>query len=138
MRALTYVGPGALEWRDVEPPTLGGAGEALVRPLAVATCDLDAVIVRGLSPFAPPFPLGHECVAEVLEVGDGVRTVRPGDRVVVPFQPACGDCAFCRRGLTATCSAVPRTSMYGIGAAGGDWGGALSDVLRVPFADAML
>ncbi|TMA99276.1 MAG: dehydrogenase [Deltaproteobacteria bacterium] len=110
----------------------------LVRPIAVATCDLDAVIVRGLAPFPPPFPLGHESVAEVVEIGDAVRTVRPGDRAVVPFQPACGACGFCRRGFTANCTAVPRTSMYGIGTAGGGWGGVLADTVRVPFADAML
>ena len=138
MREVVYVGPGQVEWREAPAPRVEGDGEALVRPLAVATCDLDAVIVRGLSPFPPPFPLGHESVAEVLEVGDAVRSVRPGDRVVVPFQPACGACGCCRRGLGANCEVVPRTSMYGIGAGGGSWGGALADVLRVPFADAML
>lgn len=138
MHALTFVAPGQLEWRDVPAPTLQGDDEALVRPLAVATCDLDAAIVRGQAPFPGPFTLGHESVAEVIEVGDAVRSIRPGDRVVVPFQPACGRCGFCVRGLTANCTAVPRTSMYGIGVAGGDWGGALADVLRVPFADAML
>src|SRR3989449_3549946 len=138
MREVTYVGPGQVEWREAPAPRLRGDGEALVRPIAVATCDLDTVIVRGLAPFPPPFPLGHESVAEVLEIGDAVRSVRSGDRVAVPFQPACGACGFCRRGLTANCTAVPRTSMYGIGAAGGGWGGVLADVVRVPFADAML
>ena len=138
MRELTYVGPGEVEWREAPAPRLEGDGQALVRPIAVATCDLDAVIVRGLAPFPPPFPLGHESVAEVVEIGDAVRSVRPGDRVVVPFQPACGACGFCRRGFTANCTAVPRTSMYGIGVAGGGWGGVLADVVRVPFADAML
>src|SRR2546422_4373760 len=138
MRELTYVGPGQVEWREAPAPRLRGDGEALVRPIAVATCDLDTVIVRGLAPFPPPFPLGHESVAEVLEIGDAVRSVRSGDRVAVPFQPACGVCDFCRRGLTANCAAVPRTSMYGIGTAGGGWGGVLADMVRVPFADAML
>jgi alcohol dehydrogenase len=138
MRELVYLGPGRLEWRETAPPTLGGDGEALVRPIAVATCDLDAAIVRGLAPFPSPFAIGHEAVAEVVAIGDSVRTVRPGDRVVVPFQPACGACAFCARGLTANCTAVPRTAMYGIGAAGGDFGGMLADLVRVPFADAML
>ena len=138
MQALTFVAGGHLEWRDVPAPSLQGNGEALVRPLAVATCDLDAAIVRGQVPFPGPFTLGHESVGEVTDVGDAVTSVRPGDCVVVPFQPACGQCGFCARGLTANCTKVPRTSMYGIGVAGGDWGGALADVLRVPFADAML
>lgn len=138
MRQLTYVGPATLEWREQDPPRLQGCGEALVRPLVVASCDLDATIVRGRTPFPPPFGLGHECVGEVLEVGDEVRSVAPGDRVAVAFQISCGQCAFCCKGVTTACTAVPRTSMYGVGRAGGDWGGALSDVLRVPYADNML
>ena len=63
---------------------------------------------------------------------------RPGDRVVVPFQISCGECARCRRGQTGDCESVPRLSMYGFGAFGGNWGGASSDVVRVPYADAML
>ena len=138
MRELTFVGPGQVEWHEVPEPTLQGDGEALVRPIAVATCDLDAAIVRGLSPFPPPFALGHEFAAEVLEVGAAVARIRPGDRIVASFQPCCGSCAFCVRGLTANCLSVARTSMYGVGAAGGNWGGALSDLVRVPFADHML
>jgi len=58
--------------------------------------------------------------------------------VIVPFQISCGRCARCRGGLTGYCTAVPHFSAYGFGTAGGDWGGALSDLMRVPFADAML
>ncbi len=89
-------------------------------------------------PVADAFAFGHECVAEVLDVGDAVRTVRPGDRVVVPFQISCGTCVACSAGRTANCRTVPRGSAYGMQPLGGDWGGALADVLRVPFADAML
>ena len=138
MQTLMFVGAGKVEWRESPAPRLEGDGEALIRPIAVATCDLDAAIVRGRVPFPAPFALGHEAVAKVLEVGSGVKTVRPGDTVVVPFQPSCGTCAFCARGLTANCKSVPRTSMYGIGSLGGDWGGMFSDVVRVPFADHML
>jgi alcohol dehydrogenase len=65
MQQLTYAGPDALEWREAPEPRLSSDRAALLRPLAVATCDLDALIIRGSSPFPPPFPLGHECVAEV-------------------------------------------------------------------------
>ena len=104
------------------------AGEALVRLVAVATCDLDAEIIAGWTPFAGPFAFGHEFVAEVLEVGSDVHHVCPGQLAVVPFQISCGECARCRRGLTANCTAVPNLSMYGFG---GNRGGALSDVVRV-------
>ena len=138
MKQLTLVEPGRVEWIDAHEPALKGDGEALVRPLAVALCDLDANIVNGQFPVPTPVALGHEFVAEVVDVGDSVNGVRPGDRVVVPFQISCGECDHCRRGQTGDCETVPRLSMYGFGPFGGDWGGALSDFVRVPYADAML
>jgi alcohol dehydrogenase len=138
MQQLTYLGAGKLEWREAPEPVLEGPAQALVRPVAVAACDLDAAIVRGRAPFAPPFPLGHEAVASVVAVGEGVSLWKPGDLVAVPFQPSCGTCWMCARGLTSNCESVPRTSMYGIGAAGGDWGGAFADLMRIPYADHML
>ena len=140
MRQLTFVEAGKLEWRDVPTPAVEGAAQALVRPVAVATCDLDLACIRGQAPIPGPFAFGHEFIADVLEVGDGVTTVRTGDRVVVPFQITCGECDRCRRGLTANCVGVePRRAMYGLGTVvGKDWGGAMSDLVRVPFADAML
>lgn len=114
---------------------------ALVRPLAVATCDLDRAIIAGTAPLPGPFALGHEGVAEVVAVGDEVRSVRPGDRVALPFQVSCGTCARCRAGLTGSCTTTRRAgryAMYGMAPLGGDWGGFLSDLVRVPFADAAL
>jgi alcohol dehydrogenase len=139
MRALTFAGRDTLEWREAPEPRLGGDGEAIVRPLAVATCDLDDLIVGGHSPFQPPFVLGHEGVAEVVEVGDGVSAVSPGDRVVVPFQISCGGCAACVAGRTGNCESVPFSSTYGFGFGEGTrWGGFLADLVHVPYADAML
>jgi alcohol dehydrogenase len=138
MRALVAAAPGRLAWRDVPAPASPGPGAAVVRPIAVATCDMDRPLVLGATPFPLPLALGHECVAEVLTVGEGVRTVRPGQRVVVPFQISCGECVACRAGWTSNCRAVPPISMYGFGVGGGHWGGALADQLAVPFADGML
>ena len=138
MRQLEITGTRSVRWNEAATPGLEGDGEALVRPLAVAMCDLDAVFLSGLIPFGEPFPLGHECVGEVIEVGDAVRAVVPGEVVVVPFQISCGRCPACAAGRTGSCRAVPRGSAYGMQPLGGPWGGALADVLRVPFADAML
>jgi threonine dehydrogenase-like Zn-dependent dehydrogenase len=138
MQQLTMTADRQVEWWDVPAPALQGSGEALVRPLAVALCDLDQPILRGDAPIPGPIAIGHEFVAEVTDVGDDVSAVAPGDRVVVPFQISCGACARCRRGQTGDCTSVAPRSMYGFGAFGGDWGGALSDLVRVPFADAML
>jgi threonine dehydrogenase-like Zn-dependent dehydrogenase len=138
VKQLTLVEANRVEWLDAPEPALQGDGEAVVRPLAVALCDLDNAIVLGEFPLQTPAALGHEFVAEVIEAGDGVKSVSPGDRVVVPFQISCGQCARCRRGQTGDCESVPRLSMYGFGPFGGDWGGGLSDLVRVPYADAML
>jgi alcohol dehydrogenase len=138
VRQLTYLEPGRLAWRDVLEPRLVSDQAALVRPQAVATCDLDWLIVNGNSPFNPPFPLGHECVAEVLDLGDDVKTGRAGELVSVPFQIACGNCAPCRRGRSGNCASVPFMSTYGFGPAVERWGGFLADVVCVPYADHML
>jgi len=138
MRQLVRPQPGTLVWEEVAEPELDGAGQALVRPVAVATCDLDGPIATGESPIPGPIAMGHECVAEVLEVGADVESVRPGDLVVVPFQISCGTCRPCRRGLTGSCARFDQRQMFGFGAFAGDWGGMLADVVRVPYADAML
>lgn len=118
---------------------LQGDGEALVRPLAVTRCDLDIAIVTGATGWPGPFALGHEAAGVVTAVGDGVRLFRPGDRVIVPFQISCGTCAPCRAGLTGNCATVPFRSSYGMAPLSGvEHGGALSDLMRVPFADHML
>ena len=116
------------------------SGEAaLVRPVAVATCDLDAAVVSGRAPLPGPFAFGHEFVADVVDIGDAVASVRPGDRVIVPFQVSCGTCELCRRGLTASCATAGAGAAYGMAPiARREWGGAVSDFVRVPYADAML
>lgn len=138
MRQLEHVEPGRLEWRDVPEPKLEGPDEALVRPLAVARCDIDTLMVAGKAPSPTPCAIGHECVAEVVEVGAAVMSLGPGDRVAVSFEIACGQCEPCQRGWTSACSTAGPHAMYGFGAMGGTaWGGVLADLVRVPFADAM-
>ena len=139
MRQLTYVGGSTIEWWDVPAPKLADDRDALVRPLAVTRCDLDLAIVGNRSGLPGPFALGHEAAGIVIEVGDAVRNFVPGDLVIVPFQISCGECERCRRGHTNACTAVPFRSSYGLKpVCGVEYGGALSDLIRVPFADYML
>jgi alcohol dehydrogenase len=99
---------------------------------------MDCPIMLGATQIPLPLHVGHECVAEVLSIGSQVKSVRPGDRAIVPFQISCGTCPSCLAGRTASCTSVPPVSMYGFGFAGGHWGGAYADELAVPYADAML
>lgn len=137
MRALVLDGPGRLGWQEVPDPVPAPHG-AVVRPLAVARCDLDAPMAA-LGLFPGPFAVGHEVVAEVVEVGADVA-LRPGTRVAVPFQVSCGACGPCRAGRTVACATyrAPAGAAYGFGPRGGGHGGAVADLLAVPHADHVL
>lgn len=138
MRHLSLTKTG-LRWADAPDATLTTPRSAVVRPVAAATCDFDHLVVSGSKVAGPPpFPIGHECVAEVVAVGTDVTTVDVGDVVAVPFQVSCGTCDPCRRGATNACIAVDWLSCYGLGPMSGDWGGVVADLVAVPFADAML
>ena len=138
MEQLTFVGTRRLEWHEVPDAEIDGPDAVLVRPVAVATCDLDAGIVTGQAPLPGPFAFGHEFVADVVGVGENVRATTVGQRVVVPFQINCGICDPCTRGLTASCAQVPLMASYGLAPLSREYGGALSDLVLVPYGDAML
>jgi len=139
MKALYWNGSGSLEWREDPEPTIVAPGDALVRPIAVSTCDLDQVIVRADTPVPgseQPFAIGHEGVGEVLEVGPAVTTLRRGDVVAISYHISCGDCDRCqeRRPLFCRSSFDEGIAMYGM-PIGREYGGLFSDLVRVPFAD---
>src|SRR4051812_15894037 len=137
MQQLTFLEAGKVEWREGDQPPLEGDGQAIGRPPAGAACDPDTALMHGRAPYKGPFGFGHEGVAEVVEVGDGVDGLVAGQHVSVSFQIFCGECRPCREGRTASCEATPPMAMYGL-TVGGDWGGFLSDAVRVPYAQAML
>lgn len=139
MKALYWNGSGSLEWREQAEPTIVARTDALVRPIAVSTCDLDQVIVHADTPVPgseQPFAIGHEGIGEVLEVGPGVGAVRRGDVVAISYHVSCGACDRCteRRPLFCRASYDDAIAMYGM-PVGADYGGLFSDVVRVPFAD---
>jgi len=139
MRQLTYQGNEQLAWEDVEEPELSAPTSALVRPLAVARCDLDlAMVHQGL--FPGPYGVGHEIAGQVIAVGNDVATHRPGDLVIVPFQLSCGTCTSCEHRTFAACSThrAPIGASFGFGAAGGSFGAGISDIVAVPHADHLL
>jgi len=134
-----FRGPMAIAWEEIETPKLLEPRDALVRPIAVARCDLDPAIAIGLYPMPAPFVMGHEMVGEVVAVGEAISNVHLGDKVIVPFQLSCMTCAPCLRGHTNACVNVPSGTAFGLGPHGGvDLGGALAELVRVPWADVML
>ncbi|MFG2249832.1 zinc-dependent alcohol dehydrogenase family protein [Spirillospora sp. NPDC048823] len=130
MRALVYHGPGNKAWEDVPDPEIIEDGDAVVRVDAVTICGTDLHILKGDVPAVTDGRiLGHEAVGTVESVGAGVRTVKPGDQVLVSCITACGTCRFCRQGR------------YGLCVGGGGWilghtiDGTQAEYVRVPFAD---
>ena len=165
MKQLTYVSKRQLDWWDVPEPELRAPTDVLVRPFVAARCDADQLFLfndlsrllkRGITahsidssvlevfgdnPFQGPFAYGHECVGEVVCRGADVRSFDVGDVVIVPWSVSCGSCTICGLGLTSKCETVNTDSAvsgYGFGSAMGPWGGMVSDLVRVPFADSML
>ncbi len=118
-------------------PEILAPSDALVRPIAASTCDLDQAIVHTTVPGSEqPFAIGHEAVGEVIEVGAAVTGLRPGDVVVIPYHLSCGACDRCREDLPLFCreTAADALAVYGV-PVGVEYGGLFSELVRVPFAD---
>jgi alcohol dehydrogenase len=130
MRAIVYHGPGHKAWEEVPDPEIIGDGDAIVRVDATTICGTDLHILKGDVPAVRPGRiLGHEAVGTIWDVGEGVQTVAPGDRVLVSCISACGSCRFCREGRYGQC----------LGTGGWILGhkidGTQAEYVRVPFAD---
>lgn len=130
MKAYVFHGPGKAGWQDVPDPDVEDPADVIVRVDAATICGTDLHILQGDVPdVAPGTVLGHEAVGEVVEAGQAVRSVRPGDRVLISCISACGRCSYCR------------TAAYGQCRGGGGWilghriDGTQSEYVRVPFAD---
>ena len=105
MQRITWTGIDTLDYTpDAPPPGDPGPGEVLVRVTASGLCGTDVHVIQGRVRFTePPHVLGHEITGIVEETGDGVTSLRPGDRVTVDSVVGCGTCGFCRRGATQFC-----------------------------------
>jgi len=130
MQAIVYHGPGHKAWEEVPDPEITDDGDVIVRVDATTICGTDLHILAGDVPeVGPGRILGHEAVGTVVEAGDSIRTMSPGDRVLVSCISACGTCRFCRQGR------------YGQCLSGGGWilgrsvDGTQAEYVRVPFAD---
>ncbi|HWH14342.1 MAG TPA: alcohol dehydrogenase catalytic domain-containing protein [Miltoncostaeaceae bacterium] len=141
MRGLTFQGNGVVRVEEVPDPALLEGTDAIVRVTMAGICGSDLHVLHAGEAFQfhPGSRLGHEFLGTVEAVGAGVRTVGPGDRVLVAVGISCGTCVYCREGLRSACV---RSSMFGwaprLWRHGGDVQGGQSEFARVPLADATL
>jgi threonine dehydrogenase-like Zn-dependent dehydrogenase len=141
MRAVSYRGPSSLRVVDKPEPRIEDPGDAVVRITRTAICGSDLHLYHGYVPDTRVgSTFGHEFAGVVTEVGFAVEHLRPGDRVVVPFNIACGHCFFCTRDLYSACeNSNPHSDLmggvYGYSHTTGGYDGGQAEYVRVPFAD---
>lgn len=149
MRALIWHGKEDVRYDTVDDPEILAPTDAIVRITATAICGSDLHLYDGYMPTMERGDvLGHEPMGEVVEVGSAVKNLKVGDRVVVPFVIACGDCFFCNKGMFSLCdrsnpNAEMAAKVMGQSPAGlfgyshmlGGFAGGQAEYLRVPYAD---
>lgn len=139
MKAVVYRDQRSVAVEEVPDPAVQAPGDAIVRVTTTNICGSDLHMYEGRAPVEKGKVLGHENMGIVEEVGRGVTRVRPGDRVSVPFNIACGACHNCERGWTSYCLRTnPEDGMDGAAygyAHMGPYDGGQAELLRVPYAD---
>jgi threonine dehydrogenase-like Zn-dependent dehydrogenase len=149
MKAVCWQGRHHVRVEDVPEPRILNPRDAIVKISSTAICGSDLHLYNHLIPTMERGDiLGHEFMGEIVEVGPAVTNLRAGDRVVVPFPIACGNCFFCRRERTSLCensnpNAWMAEKMWGHSPAGafgsshllGGYAGGQAEYARVPFAD---
>lgn len=150
MQALIFHGTRDVRVESVPDPRIQDEHDVVLRVTATAICGSDLHLYRGKVPgMRDGDILGHEFMGEVVDAGAGVRRLRRGDRVVVPFTISCGDCFFCERKLYAACENTnpnrgailnkkgipPGAGMFGYTHLYGGYAGGQAEYVRVPHAD---
>ncbi|GAA3680203.1 zinc-dependent alcohol dehydrogenase [Arthrobacter ginkgonis] len=142
MKALTWQGKRKIAYEDVPDPVIQEPGDAIIQITSTAICGSDLHLYELLGPYMNPGDvLGHEPMGTVVQVGSGVERLKIGDRVVVPFNIACGNCWMCDHGLQSQCETTQvvahgkGAALYGYSQLYGSVPGGQAEFLRVPFAD---
>ena len=149
MKANCWYGKHKMSVEDVPDPKIINSGDAIVRITSTAICGSDLHLYNGFIPSMQEGDIvGHEFMGEVVETGKDVKNLKVGDRVVVPFPIACGECFFCKQQMYSLCensnpNAWMAEKMWGHSPAGlfgyshllGGFAGGQAEYARVPFAD---
>ncbi|MFD8075572.1 glutathione-independent formaldehyde dehydrogenase [Streptomyces sp. NPDC059718] len=137
MKAVVYKGPFEVAVEEVDNPRLQHPNDVIVRVTSTAICGSDLHMYEGRTAAEPGIVFGHENLGIIDQVGEGVTTLKQGDRVVMPFNVACGFCKNCSAGFTGYCLTVNpgfAGGAYGY-VAMGPWPGGQAEYVRVPYAD---
>ncbi|MDX2677023.1 MULTISPECIES: glutathione-independent formaldehyde dehydrogenase [Streptomyces] len=137
MKAVVYKGPFEVAVEQVEKPGLQHPNDVIVRVTSTAICGSDLHMYEGRTAAEPGIVFGHENLGIIEETGDGVSSLKAGDRVVMPFNVACGFCKNCTAGFTGFCVTVNpgfAGGAYGY-VAMGPFSGGQAEYVRVPYAD---
>ncbi|XKH49759.1 glutathione-dependent formaldehyde dehydrogenase [Chryseomicrobium palamuruense] len=141
MKAVTFQGSKDVQVKEVADAKLEKSDDIVVRITTTAICGSDLHIYRGALPARKGYVIGHEPMGIVEEVGPDVTSVKKGDRVVIPFNVACGDCFYCQNEMESQCDntndnpAVDSGGYFGFTERYGDWAGGQAEYLRVPFGN---
>lgn len=149
MKALCWHGKSDIRCETVPDPQIQDAGDVVIKVTACAICGSDLHVYDGYTPtMEAGNVLGHETMGEVVEVGRGVHKLKVGDRVVVPFNIACGECFFCRKQMFSLCDrsnpnadqakkamGQSPSGLFGYSHMLGGFPGGQAEYLRVPYAD---
>jgi alcohol dehydrogenase len=132
MKALVYLGDGKKAFQDKPKPVIAAPTDAIVKIVKTTICGTDLHILKGDVPTAAPGrTLGHEGVGIIDEAGPGVRSFKPGDRVLISCVTSCGSCVYCRRLMFSHC-------IDGGWILGNAIDGTQADFVRIPYADTSL
>lgn len=140
MKAVTFQGIKNVEVKEVADPTIHQPDDIIVKITSTAICGSDLHLIHDMIPNLPTnFIIGHEPMGVIEEVGPEVKNLKKGDRVVVPFNVSCGECAYCKQGITSQCdNSNPHGEMggfFGYSETTGGYPGGQAEYLRVPFAN---
>ncbi len=137
MKAVVYQEPFKVSIESVADPQIGHPNDAIVRVTSSCICGSDLHMYEGRTAAEPGIVFGHENMGIIEEVGPAVKERKVGDRVVMPFNVACGFCKNCLNGFTGFCTVVNpgfAGGAYGY-VAMGPWMGGQAEYMQVPFAD---
>ncbi|RIN34629.1 glutathione-dependent formaldehyde dehydrogenase [Staphylococcus succinus] len=145
MKAVTYQGHKNMEVREVHDPIIEESTDAIIKITASGICGSDLHLYHQGDLFMDPgFVIGHEPMGIVEEVRKDVKTLKKGDRVVIPFNIGCGDCFYCNNDMESQCDnsnpspaswKMDNGGLFGFGGMHGNHWGGQAEYLRVPFAD---